>query len=233
MTVDDAKRFGTLVDLVAEGFSMPASELKKLAYFDALADLEYEDVAHAMRGLLRTARYFPKPVEIRDAVLGDFASRVEAEWLAMREAMTVVGAYRTLICESSALGQTLVAVFGSWPDACRAEFTPEIWAAKRKEFDRVYRVFASDPPLATPTILRGLAQVNNGHNQDWSKFTHYGALAGRTARLLSAAEAQVLAGGTRLLEASSRTPDRELTPTEASAAFQHAFDRALHAKGMA
>lgn len=232
MTVDDAPEFANLLDLLAEALDAPASELRKLAYFDALQDLSLVDVADAVRRLMKTARFFPKPVDIREAILGDVAGVIESEWLAMRTAMHVVGAYRTLICQNPALGQTIQAVFGSWPEACSADFSPEMWSSKRKEFDRVYRVFAERArEVIQPIVLKGIAQGHNDQQSAWTRFTAYGWLAGRTARVLTVAEAQPYLGGAKLLEASTEAY-RELTPEESAAALQSAFEKTLKTKEM-
>jgi len=232
VTRDDVPAFATLLDTLAEALDAPVSELRKLAYFDALSDLEFPAVATAVRGLMRTARFFPKPVDIREAVLGDVESIIESEWLALHTAMATVGAYRSLICQNATLGQTIVALFGSWPDACRADFTAEMWTAKRKEFGRVYRLYAGDLRLPTnPTVLKGLSQIANEHQDDWSRFIGYGLLSGRTARLLTPAEAQEHVGTTRLLEAPE--PSGELSPSDSALALKDAFDRVMKDKGMA
>jgi hypothetical protein len=239
VTIDDAPEFTKLLDLLGETFRTEVSEIRRLAYFDALSDIPLADVAVAVRALLRTAKFFPKPVEIREAVYGDLGRVIESEWLALHQAMATIGAYRSLICDNPVLGQTILAMFGSWPQACRTDLSDEMWAATRKEFDRVYRVYAADYQRLSaddqqPTVLKGLAQINNEHKPDWSRYTQFGALTGRTARVLTETEAQGRLGTARLLEPAraSDEGERELNPDEARAALKAALDRVVTEKGM-
>lgn len=234
MTRDDAEKFGKLIEATAEILDAPVSELRQLGYFAALADLDYDAIASAVQSHIRTSKFFPKPAEIRELVLGGFESLIEAQWIAMRDAMRVVGAYRSLICWNPALAYTVLAVFSSWPGACTADFTPEMWAAKRKEFDRAYRVFAGRELPPDPVILPGSCQIHNDQNPAWTRFTGYGVLEGSRARVLSLDEAQAFLTSRRLTAPAKALPEpeRELSPDEARTALESAVSRIAKEKGL-
>jgi hypothetical protein len=71
-------------------------------------------------------------------ILGGDEDAIEAAWVVFRQAMVRHGAYATVITQDHALGETVLTMFRSWPDACKTDLSPEMWAAKRKEFSRVY-----------------------------------------------------------------------------------------------
>lgn len=141
---------------LSEVFRAPLSPAAQQLYFEALQDLDLPPVLAALGTLARTARWFPKPAEIRQLVEGDAEARVEQAWLAWRTAARRVGAYRPVLVADPVLAETLTAVFGGWVAACAADFSPEMWASKRKEFGRVYQVLAGRA-LTGPRELPGLA----------------------------------------------------------------------------
>jgi hypothetical protein len=153
-------------------------------YFRALQDLPWETVKVGCRRALSQCRFLPKPVEIRELAGGPVESaedRTERAWLAWRNAARAVGSYKSLVIQESALAMTLVAMFGGWPQACTAEFSAEMWAAKRKEFGRVYRVMQSREtggPVRLP-----------GHHERTNALT----VGASDSTLLNASEAPLLA----------------------------------------
>lgn len=152
---DSAPLLERLIGL-SEVFRTPLSPAAQQLYFEALQDLDVAPVLAALSTLARTARFFPKPADIRQLVEGDAEARIEQAWLTWRAAARRIGSYRPVVTDDPALAETLIAVFGGWVQACGAEFSPEMWASKRKEFSRTYSVFAARG-LTGPRELPGLA----------------------------------------------------------------------------
>lgn len=161
MQPDDAPEFFGRLTALAELFDAQFSPAKSALYFDALADLSLEQAASAMNAAARSCKFMPRPAELRTMVLGDVNERVERAWLAWRTAARKVGQYRSLLLEDTVLAETLEAVFGSWPAACSAEYSAEMWASKRKEFDRVYRALSGRDGASEPKLLRGAHAIAN------------------------------------------------------------------------
>jgi hypothetical protein len=130
-----------------------------MLYFYGLEDLPLEKVVAAMKTSARTCTFMPKPADLRKLVVGDPADTVEAAWLEFKRQVQVVGGYADATFTDGALAATLVAIFGSWHQACAAEFSTEVWVAKRREFERVYRVMR-DRELG-PTTLDGFCRRTN------------------------------------------------------------------------
>lgn len=80
MTDDDRPAFARGLYALGETFNEPVSELRAEAYFDALRDLPIVDVLQAMRQAIKAGRFFPRPVEIREAIDGSTEDQAEIAW---------------------------------------------------------------------------------------------------------------------------------------------------------
>lgn len=140
MTKDQAPHFFKRLAAMSELFDAKFSEVKAELYFDALKDLDIEDVIRALNESVRTKKFMPRPAEIRELAIGDEEDNTERAWLEWKTAARRTGSYEVFHTDDAALSQTLVHVFGGWPEACTVELSPAMWASKRKEFGRVYRV---------------------------------------------------------------------------------------------
>ena len=108
MTIEDVVR-----ELVktADLFGLALSETRIEAYLDALDDLEPAQVAVALASLRSTARFFPRPIEVRETVEGTLADEAERIWLAVRAAKHP----RELSGEDWANAGDAVDSVGGWP----------------------------------------------------------------------------------------------------------------------
>lgn len=91
MTELDRPAFSEALFTLSETFNEPMSDLKIEAYFDALRDLEIGPVMLAMRHSLRSAKFCPRPVEIREHVNGSREDGAEAAWGAVLREIRRVG----------------------------------------------------------------------------------------------------------------------------------------------
>ena len=80
MIHDDRRAFGTLMLKLADVYEKSMSEVVLEAYFEALEDYELEFIEPAIQYLIRTAKWFPKPVEIRE-VASQFRGEVRRKAL--------------------------------------------------------------------------------------------------------------------------------------------------------
>ncbi len=159
MTTDDAPRFVERLTAVAEVFDAKLSEAKLTLYFEALKDLALADVLEGMGLAVRTCKFMPKPVELRELAVGTVEDRGEEAWIEFKDAMRRLGAYRAPVFES-VLAFAITDTFGSWSAACEADLSPEMWASKRKEFLRAFRRHhqreADYPPVMQLTGIFGI-----------------------------------------------------------------------------
>jgi len=165
MTDTDFDGFIDRLVVLAEIFNAPLSTAAQLLYFEALKDLPVDAVHQALTTCLRSCTFMPKPSEIRQHVSGDLETATEAAWLDYKQLARTVGGYRSPLIADAALADALVAIFGSWEAACWTELSPEMWAAKRKEFGRVYRVMR-ERGGTEPRVLPGYCDRMNNTTLD-------------------------------------------------------------------
>jgi len=189
MDIDDNGDFRRRLVLLAELFDVKLSAARQALYFEALRDLPFEGVASALNQAAKGCTFFPKPAELRQLACGDAEDQAELAWMAFRRAMTAAGSYASLVVADPALGEAILAMFGSWPAACATELSPEMWASKRKEFGRVYRVLVQRP-LVGARYLPGICEQQNAGREDWRRHIPVAALAGGDVTPLSPQEAE-------------------------------------------
>ncbi len=188
MDLADNVEFRNRLVALSEVFDVKLSPARAALYFEALRDLPFPAVAQAMNQAVKVCKFLPRPAEIRQLAVGDDEDRAEVAWMALRRAMAEGGAYRSLACDAT-LGEAIVAVFGSWPEACQLELSPEMWSSKRKEFGRVYRVLANRA-LDGTRYLPGICEQQNAGRLEWQRFVQVYAIEGEAGRCLSGDEAQ-------------------------------------------
>lgn len=126
MRDQDRPTFARALYALGETFNEPVSEIRAEAYFDALSDLPVEAVLAAARQAIRTARFFPRPVELREAVDGQVEDRAEAAWTAVLRLVRRYGwpgvdgrgappAFPDFATERAALD-----LYGGWARLCEA-----------------------------------------------------------------------------------------------------------------
>lgn len=206
MDASDFDEFADRLTVLAEHWQRSLSSAQLVMDFEALADLPTDRVFAAFTQALQGCTFWPSIAEIRKLALGDDDLHVERAWMTFRRAMTMVGAYRSLALFDAALGETITAMFGGWPQACAADLSPEMWTATRKEFDRVYRVCLGRQPAA-PCYLTGLIERDNGARVEWANYLQIAVVNGQTIEFLTGRVAaeyrQTLTSGTGLAPAES------------------------------
>lgn len=189
MDIGDSTEFRNRLVALAELFDGKLSASKQALYFEALRDIPFPDVAAAIGAAVKACTFMPKPAELRKLAVGDSEDLAEAAWLLFRQALRSVGAYTSIALTDAALGETVLALFGGWPEACRAEYSPEMWSSKRKEFGRIYRVFR-DRALGGARYLPGLTEMANAGREDWRKYFALAVLDGHEVLRLDGDEAE-------------------------------------------
>lgn len=141
MTQVDAERFSIAILALGEALGEQVSEPRLKAYFAALSDLSIEQVEEAAGRLLRTARFFPKPVDFREAVQLSTQDRAELAWRTFSRLCVEEGVYPSLQVADSALGFA-ISQFGGWQESARriADSSAEMLRAHENQFKTSYRL---------------------------------------------------------------------------------------------
>lgn len=190
MDVADNDEFTRRLVGLGELFEANLTPVKQALYFEALRDLPFALVAKALNQATRACTFMPKPAELRKLVVGDDEDAAERAWMAFRTAMRSAGSYASLVVVDPALADAITAVFESWPAACALELSPEMWANKRKEFGRVYRVLVNRG-LVGARYLPGICEQANAGRPDWMGYVPVKRLdASGVLQSLTGAEAE-------------------------------------------
>lgn len=184
MDIGDNTEFRNRLVTLAELFDLRLAPTRQALYFEALRDLPFDAVAHGLNQAARACTFFPKPAELRALAVGDEEDAAETAWMALRLAMRSAGSYASLVTADAALGEAIVAVFGGWPQVCALDLSAEMWANKRKEFGRVYRVLRSRG-LSGSRYLAGICEQQNAGRPEWMKFVQVQRIAGAVLEALS------------------------------------------------
>lgn len=159
MTESDRASFRELMTAMGEAFTATVSAARLELYWRALADLPWSEVRGACEAWLRTGDRFPVPAQLRRVVEGDPQDRAATAWAALWDAARRVDGYRSLVVEDGALAFALEATFETWPKFCGLDLSPEMWAAKRKEFNAAYH--AGLVRGAVGRLFAGVCAVDN------------------------------------------------------------------------
>ncbi len=161
MTAQEIQPFIEKLTVVGELFDAKLSEAKLTLYFDALQDLPLWVVLDGLDAAVRQCKFMPKPVEIRQLAVGTPEDEAEEAWVRFKDMMRTVGAYRTPRFDA-VVALAIADTFGTWPAACAADLSPEMWASKRKEFLRAFvRHQRADAPPACKR-LAGVFDLERG-----------------------------------------------------------------------
>lgn len=162
MTAHQLTRFAEILAALGETFNEPISEVRVNAYTLALADLEPEAVLTAMVACLRDCKFFPRPAEIREKVLGNTADQAELAWSQTVQAVQRVGYLRTPDLPPATM-QAIRNVWGSWGRLCEtlpAEGTELLgW---RKAFMQAYGAAARATMALPEATLTERSQLAPG-----------------------------------------------------------------------
>jgi hypothetical protein len=118
MTEMDRERFGIALTGLAEIFNEPVSTPRMNAYFSALSDLSIDRVEAAVAQLMRTAKFFPKPIEIREALQGSTRDQAETAWRTFLKLVIEENYYPSLQVQDGTLAFA-IEQFGGWIEANR------------------------------------------------------------------------------------------------------------------
>ena len=93
MTAADREHLGKALYGLGEVFNEPVSDVKVALYFDALDDLTWAALQPACRLAVRQCRFFPRPAELRELVLGRAEDAAERAFGRLQTLVRRVGSW--------------------------------------------------------------------------------------------------------------------------------------------
>ncbi len=158
MTKDDMKEFTGILDFMAEGLGVDMTEVKYRFYFAALSDLTIEEIKKAANHIARTATFFPKPVDFRNAINGNQDEAAISAWEKVLKAKSKAGQYQSVKFDDPVI-HTTIKLMGGWGAVCRLEgHDDEKW--QRIDFEKTYKAMQG-LNKDHPAYLPGMAEVGN------------------------------------------------------------------------
>lgn len=166
MTTQDDLRFALALAGLAEIFNETISEPRLNAYREALKDLTIGQIEEAARRLMNACRFFPKPVEFREALGGSTLDRAELAWRTLVELVQFQGGYPSLFAADGPMAYA-VECLGGWLTICEklGNATPEMVAHYSKHFRSSYQLGVTRE--AQPQYFTGQFEVNNRSLGAW------------------------------------------------------------------
>ena len=155
MTNKDEPRFIQAFTGLCAYFDKSYSDMLLEIYWQGLKDMEIEDVEHSFYVAFKTAKFFPKIAELREAHEGGPEGKALLAWEQLQEAIRRGGANESVLFVDSKITR-VIELLGGWFQVC-------MWPAtelqfRRHEFIQAYKAIHSGGP---PRLLAGVMEREN------------------------------------------------------------------------
>jgi hypothetical protein len=118
MTHHDRPGFLQVMCALGEAFDTQISDSRLEIYFQALSDLTLDQVREAARAHVQLSKFFPKPVELREAVSGRIEDRADEAWAQLVTLVRRVGYTGKPQWPDPVLERTAKELYGGWQALC-------------------------------------------------------------------------------------------------------------------
>jgi len=161
MKTEEFDQLVEIMDFLAVGLeNAELSPVKYKFYFAALSDLSIEDIKTAANHIARTATFFPKPVDFRNALSGNSDDMATVAWL---KALGAQNRYLS-VCFDDPVIHSVVEAMGGWVKFCSMEgYNDESW--QMKDFIKIYKSLMGGHEH--PVKLMGLTEIRNAEHGDY------------------------------------------------------------------
>lgn len=150
MTSDDVVRLAKALKVMGDTFNEPVSGLRADSYLMALSEFSIDEVEEACRRAITYAKWFPKPVELREWITGSHAESALLAWQELNAEVRRVGYVGRPNLPEATL-EAITRVWGSWVALCQtlpAEGPGRtVW---ERRFSETYTVLATRARLSLP-----------------------------------------------------------------------------------
>lgn len=126
-------------------------------YWKILEPFTDEQCESAFKELILSSKFFPKPVDFREIIIGKQSNKATEAWLDVVDAVARIGNYKS-IKFSDVIIHSVINAMGGWQQLCLVESKDMKW--KQKEFERLYEVISQNSGKH-PDYLVGLHEQEN------------------------------------------------------------------------
>ena len=116
------------------------SDMMKDLYWKILEPFTDEQCEAAFKELIYESRFFPKPADFREAILGKKSNKATEAWIDVLNSVARIGNYQSVKFSDPVI-HSVINAMGGWPQLCQMEAKEEKW--KQKEFERLYEVLSA------------------------------------------------------------------------------------------
>lgn len=128
---------------LAELHNFKLSELKVELYFKILQRFPGREVAQAIEIALQTTKFFPKPAELVEIIMGSASDRAAIAWNTFLDIVRRIGPSDSVVFEDTRLS-AIVDYFGGWEEVHKWKSDELTW--RRQEFIKIYASLRQPPP---------------------------------------------------------------------------------------
>ena len=143
MNSQDLPRFASSLTAMAVLFDKSITPQVTEIYFRALANFTIDEVEAGISKACHTLKFFPRPVELTEAVAGGSANiddKAITEACRVLEAIKAVGTYCSVVFDDPVTQAVIVQQFGGWSRFSELREDEEKWFIK--DFSNGYKAFA-------------------------------------------------------------------------------------------
>src|SRR4051812_30643843 len=114
----EEKQFAALLFAMGEAYNESVSPERVELYCGAMDDLPSDRVMAAARAHLKNSKFFPKPADLRELVIGNVEDQAEIAWTYVRREVRRVGWMGTPQWPDEATRRAAMELFGGWRALC-------------------------------------------------------------------------------------------------------------------
>lgn len=148
--------FGEFILAIGEMFDKEISDVLRQLYWNSLEPFTDEQCKKAFNEIILSSRFFPKPVDIIEAIRGTQGNRATEAWIQTLNAIRRIGTYQSVKFDDPVI-HAVIEHMGGWPEMGNMLVDEEKW--KQKEFERLYPIMEARGNL--PDYLPGREEISN------------------------------------------------------------------------
>jgi hypothetical protein len=169
MTQDDTEDFARLMAVLCDVFDKEMTDRLLEVYFQTLEPVPIDQVKYAGKYLLLHGKWFPKPADFLDCIMGDAHEQGQLAWCLMIDIVARLGGYASLIVEDPGFSYALENTFGNWQRACAMlpEPSDPMFANLRKQFLANFQRAIKNNETGTRYYVGQVEQTNREMVSTW------------------------------------------------------------------
>jgi len=149
--------FSKFMSIIAEMFEKTLSEALTGVYWKALEPFTDDQCKKAFSEVILSSRFFPKPVDIIEAIHGNRGEVAMLAWEKVYGAICQIGAYQSVQFDDPVIHST-IELMGGWVELCKMKTEDVKW--KQVEFEKIYKAMSKKGNH--PKRLAGMLEIDNG-----------------------------------------------------------------------